>query len=379
MKPATELMNGTNVEQRPEVQRVVSLVTKVYLYGKTDPEVSLTVARKSAEAICNIVFADRIGDPDGRPLEILINILRKELFLSEEINKPLRTIQEFGNFGAHFQANVPEINAQYVRTPLSALWSVLGWFFVDHLGIAIPIELKRVWVEYQNDIPRISADKVQRSTATMGIATIEDVFRWGWTGEQLLDHLIMLDYSTIGGLDQKAEGNTQQWTPVFMEHPDTWRLLTAGPEKVVGYWHFVPLFDEDFQAAKEGRLLESLITTDKVAYFELPGTYRIYFVSIVILQQYRGASNFHLLIDSLCRQFVSLAERGVFISEICANAFTPEGNSLCRTLQMKQACKHEDSGMIYTMPFHPFPNLRIFHNYPDLQRYYTDRPHDNRD
>lgn len=141
------------------------------------------------------------------------------------------------------------------------------------------------------------------------IASIEDVLEWNWDGTTLLDHLIKLDYATISGLTAENEGHSEQWSPVFMEHPDTWRLLIDGAENIVGYWHFVPLFNEEYQLARKGLLLDGDITSDKLSYFELPGFYNIYFVSISILPSYRGVRNFRLLLDSLFQQFTELAKR----------------------------------------------------------------------
>lgn len=203
------------------------------------------------------------------------------------------------------------------------------------------------------------------------IASVEDVIEWNWDGITLLDHLIKLDYATISGLTDENEGHSEQWSPVFMEHPDTWRLLIDGVENIVGYWHFVPLFDTEYQLAKEGLLLDGDITADKLSYFELPGFYNIYFVSISILPSYRGVHNFRLLLDSLFQQFTELACRDIYFKEICVNAFTQSGVSLCKTLEMEYIGEHKDKGKLFIQKFHPLPNLRIFQNYPEFVSIYS--------
>lgn len=105
------------------------------------------------------------------------------------------------------------------------------------------------------------------------VADIEDITSWGWDGHRLLDELIRLDYETLEGLTVDHEGHTAQWAPVFMDHPETWRLIADAPGSIVGYWHFVPLFDADYELVKQGHLLDSQITTDRVRLFELPGWY----------------------------------------------------------------------------------------------------------
>lgn len=203
------------------------------------------------------------------------------------------------------------------------------------------------------------------------IATAHDVVMWGWSGQQLLDRLIQLDYATMAGITGESEGNTQQWAPVFMEHPDTWRLLIDGPENIVGYWHFVPLEDSDFRLAKSGQLLDSQISSDQLCFFELPGSYCIYFVSITILPLYKTVSNFSLLLDSFFAQLTYLAENDVFVGEICANAITDYGRSMCRRLEMELVCDHKHQGTIFHRTIKPLPDLKLFKKYPRLVQLYS--------
>jgi hypothetical protein len=209
---------------------------------------------------------------------------------------------------------------------------------------------------------------------TTSIASLEDVSDWNWDGIILLDHLIKIDYATISGLTEENEGHSEQWAPVFTEHPDTWRLLIDGPENIIGYWHFVPLFDEEYQLAKQGVLLDGDITSDKLSYFEVPGFYNIYFVSISILPSYRGARNFRLLLDSLFERFTELAQRDIYFKEVCANAFTDVGVSLCKTLEMKYIGEHKDKGKLFIQKFNPIPDLRVFQSYPDFVSLYSKLP-----
>lgn len=156
-----------------------------------------------------------------------------------------------------------------------------------------------------------------------------------------------------------------------MEHPDTWRLLIDSSEKIVGYWHFVPLFDEEYELAKNGKLLDGEITNDRLAYLAVPGTYNMYFVSITILPEFRGVANFRLLLNSFLKQLSELAKDGIYFNEICTNAFTRAGESLCRTLGMSYQGTHSEKGRLYVLRMRPLPELRIFEDHPDLLRFYS--------
>jgi hypothetical protein len=202
------------------------------------------------------------------------------------------------------------------------------------------------------------------------VADIDNVISWGWDGQRLLDELIKLDYQTIEGLTPDHEGHAVQWAPVFMDHPDTWRLLITGPERIVGYWHFVPLFNPEYQEAKQGLLSDGQITTDIVRVMELPGWYDIYFVSICVQPIYRRTPRMRLLYKAFFDVMMELALEGVFIKEVCANAYTRSGEALCKDLGFNFLTNHVDHGKIYLAQFSDLLEQDISKNYHDLRRLY---------
>jgi hypothetical protein len=139
--------------------------------------------------------------------------------------------------------------------------------------------------------------EVVGTQSKLKVAGIDDVVQWGWDGTKLLEALIALDYETTDGLTSVHEGNPAQWGPVFMNHPETWRLITTGPRAIVGYWHWAPLFRREYELAKAGQLNDSQITVDTVQYFEFSGTYDLYFVQICMLAEHRRPHSFQLLLN----------------------------------------------------------------------------------
>lgn len=183
------------------------------------------------------------------------------------------------------------------------------------------------------------------------IADINSVVSAGWSGEQLLEQLIRLDYQIFEDLQHADEGVPKQWAPVFMDHPDTWRLLTTEAREVVGYWHFVPLFSDEYEQAVRGCLVDGEITADKIRLFELPGWYDIYFVSIGLEPKYRRPKAVAKLFHSLLAVADELAKSGIYLREVCANAYTPSGVALCRSLGMTYRRDHRERGRIFTASF----------------------------
>ena len=202
------------------------------------------------------------------------------------------------------------------------------------------------------------------------IATLDNVVSWNWTGEKLLEKLIALDYQLLDELTPEQEGHVSQWAPVFLDHPDTWRLLITPGNEIIGYWHFVPLFENDLQQALQGKLLDSEITTDKVRVFELPSHYSIYFVSFGLLSIYRKTKAFKLLLNSLFDVLLDLAKDGIFVKEVCANAFTDSGAALCKTFGMTYLVPHTEHGKIYITSMVDVLRLDICNEYSELATLY---------
>lgn len=155
-----------------------------------------------------------------------------------------------------------------------------------------------------------------------------------------------------------------------MDHPDTWRLLITGPGSIVGYWHFVPLFQPEYEMAKRGQLTDSQITTDTVRVLELPGWYNIYFVSICVHPPYRRTLRMRALYKSFFDVITELALEGVFIKEICANAYTRSGEALCKDLGFNFVTNHVDQGKIYSTEFVNLLDLDISKGHQELRRLY---------
>ena len=186
------------------------------------------------------------------------------------------------------------------------------------------------------------------------IADDREVKMWGWDPKKLLEELINLDYETMEGLTRDMEGSTDQWADVFSESPDTWRLIVNGSKSIIGYWHFVPLFPQDFQKAKLGKLKDSEIVAERIMPLDLPDDYDIYVVSIALRRGYRNHEDRALLFGSFFEEVYSLAKNGIFIRNIITNAFTPDGFRTCTRFGMKTVAKHVQHGDIFFRTLYPF-------------------------
>lgn len=117
-------------------QRIKELYQKALQYADNDPETALSVARKTAETICQaITTASGMAAPgpeDARTLDVLIGTLRTAKLLKEHETVPLRTVQWYGNVGAHARVESGVITARWIQPCLRALDVVVDWYFAVH-------------------------------------------------------------------------------------------------------------------------------------------------------------------------------------------------------------------------------------------------------
>jgi len=137
-----ETLFGEKIEQlEKEIARVKSLYQKCLKYQEVDPEVALSQARKSAEAICKHIYVNEEFEKGGKPaskmmLNDLIGTLSKKRVVPQHIIIALGTIQHYGNFGTHDQGEDSDyITREFVETCLSALSTVVNWYFQEYSNL----------------------------------------------------------------------------------------------------------------------------------------------------------------------------------------------------------------------------------------------------
>jgi hypothetical protein len=261
------------------------------------------------------------------------------------------------------QVRDPERSGQGMVIPISLLLELLGKQIAAHHPL-----------ESLQPSCSVVPDEELAVQAPLAVWSINDVESRGLNLQDMLRRWLAIDYATIQNLSERHEGREEQWIHIVKGYPDCWRLLVnTENSEPVGYWHFVPLFEEHYRTASEGRLYGVDVTPDKIEFVCLPGVYRIYFIGFSILPRFKTYRTFRMLMCALLGQFQLLAENEIFFAEVCANAFTEEGLSLCETLKMERICEHEERGTIYTMRLLPLPNLPILKAFPKLKRLYAKR------
>jgi hypothetical protein len=195
------------------------------------------------------------------------------------------------------------------------------------------------------------------------------VLQEGWQVETLLRDLIALDYGTVAGLNERNEGNVQQWSSVFQAHPWAWRILVTKPEmEIVGYWNFVFLADEVWRRAVQGKMFDSEIGVDRIVPPVTRGFYRAYFTMITTRGRHLiRIAAIRALWDSLFRVIHELAVEGIFLGEICTSAATPEGKRVCtQRFKMKWVAHNPEHWQVYHVRITQRSARQIFQSYPAI-------------
>lgn len=208
------------------------------------------------------------------------------------------------------------------------------------------------------------------TSAHVGVADLNTVLGWKWNGQRLLEEITHLDYATMDALTPAHAGSPEQWLPVFFDHPDSWRVLLTEEPAVIGYWHFVALFEAEFEIAMAGRLLDESITANRIRSFEIPGVYDIYVAGFALHPVFRNSTTMLLLVTSFFDVLRTLANDRIYIGRICTNAFTSQGESLCETLMFQHVTRHVDHGEIYSIRVIDLLDQTIAARYSDLRDLY---------
>ena len=220
--------------------------------------------------------------------------------------------------------------------------------------------------------PERSPFTTQRASDKLSILSIDELLRLNWDYDRLVAELIGMDYDTLAPITEEDEGSAPQWLPLLMDHPDTYALLfNKEQDQIAGYWHFVSLFDEEYDKAKGGRLHDEEITADKVRYFALPGWHDIYMVMVCIRPQFRGGHATRLLFHALFDVLTEAADNGVFVRNICANAWTGSGEALCKSIGLGYECEHAANGRVFAAPFSRVLEHGMLKHYTLLKELYS--------
>ena len=165
--------------------------------------------------------------------------------------------------------------------------------------------------------------------------------------DEVIREIIRVDRQVFEDNDEASFGCFERSQTWYEENPNIYTLLFSG-SRLVGYSNVMPLEDEAWDLALQGKLHDGLVEADAIRRFELPGLYRLYICCFAILPEYRRfPTAFGTLYDMVFERLFRLAENDIYVSEMAANAWTPEGRSLSKSFGMTPVCPHSRHGEIF--------------------------------
>lgn len=150
----------------------------------------------------------------------------------------------------------------------------------------------------------------------------------------LARRVLEIDFSTIDNLTEEFSGTVEDRAPIFEKSPDSWRLLIHEGE-IVGYWQLYCLQSEYFEKMRAGEMKDGEIVSHMIEPLAFRGHYQAYFNIIATKEgRHRGAEPVVLLLESVMECLWTLAQTGIFFSDVCADAFTDDGRRVCDLIGM---------------------------------------------
>jgi hypothetical protein len=137
---------------------------------------------------------------------------------------------------------------------------------------------------------------------------------------------------------------SREW---YARNPSIYTVLLCGNE-VVGYCNLMPLEEAAYQQILDGTLADGQISPDMVRAFDRPGQYKVFCCGVGIVEEYRRkGAGLRALLRGVWDRWSALAERGCYLSELAAVAWTESGRELCEGLRLHHICKHALYGDVY--------------------------------
>ncbi|MEN8907616.1 MAG: hypothetical protein ABF289_16820 [Clostridiales bacterium] len=236
---------------------------------------------------------------------------------------------------------------------------ILHWFIHEYL------KEDSYDIEFVNKIENVSSE--------LKIINTKDLIKCGWSLEDIQKEAILIDYETIDNVEPEHVGTFDQWFPIIETHPENRKMLIDKDLNIIGYWSYVQLFDEYYEKAKNGELLDSEIDNTMIPIL-IPGyVYNIYFLTICLREQYRMKIGLRQLITSLIDTLDDLAKRDIFINEICTLAYSDNGLHLSKGLGLKYYKDHKDSGEMYYCKVKDLLDQPICNKYTELKKLYESK------
>ena len=217
------------------LDRILKRYQKAIQYSTVDPEVALGEARKTAEAILKVLYTQQKEQEPGnqlfnKPVEKkmlsdLASIMEKIKRYPLIVATAVRTIQAFGNIGAHDQGEEADhVDEESIQACTTALKTLMKWFWKDsdqdmsRLSKSVSGKSQK----HNESAPSIltnttsELNKVLPALSDIGEAAANTTSEMVNSTSKVVTSALDTANSTMGQIDSTAPSNAKSPTPILV-------------------------------------------------------------------------------------------------------------------------------------------------------------------
>jgi hypothetical protein len=167
----------------------------------------------------------------------------------------------------------------------------------------------------------------------------------GFPGKKVFE----IDRTVFGNLDRPLDeriGGSEERSQAWFDRNRDCYVFVNDESTLIGYFAGLPLKKTAFDLVSSQKIGEGEISPDDVEMFNIPCGVSLFFANLSVLprQPHRA---YHMLSSEVFNLYRELAEGGVFITEIAANAWSYLGMELCEKMGMTLRCSSKEYGDAY--------------------------------
>ena len=152
--------------------------------------------------------------------------------------------------------------------------------------------------------------------------------------------------------------NTKQCMSWFNANHDIYVMVRDNESnRIIAYVNISPIMPDCYEQFRNGKFIDTNITADMLLSYDMPGTYDICILSVVIHPDYRNTCVLRLLLNAVVGRFLNLAKEEKFIKRMIADAVTKEGDKFCKIFGMTKVKDSNHKSTLYEVRMLP-PKFR---------------------
>lgn len=307
-----------------DLRKIKEYYIKSLYYLNKDTDTALLIVEKTIEEIVSkIIKKENKKFINGNNVKAL-NILAHQKIIPNYIISLIDLLNDIVPTSKDFTSK---------KVVYDNLKHILKWFFEDYLDK----NFSKLETKAENTF--------YRNKTEYKISSYHDLLPQ-WTIIDFSRTMLNLFTESIDNLADDNVSTLDEMITINKKQPESRRIMFKGDEPI-GCWSLSPLFEKEFERDCRGEFYVSEFGTITMPTF-IKGVYDIHFGVICIKEEHRNFTTFNLLLSSIVKFIEDLALNGIYINNICTQAYSDNGKSLAEGIGLNYTIKHKDGkGDVY--------------------------------